>query len=148
MPRVVAGLALLSVIGCKSTDSSEKPPFASVIIAGNTPGQIRNVAVDVFTDQGFKVRQSNPAGMVFEKQGSRMNDIAYGSWMGDTPVWVRVKADTVPAGEMKLRLECTAWLVIDIGSAAEEEKSISRLHRGTYQKLLNEVAKRLRQGNP
>jgi len=136
-------LLLLGTVSCQSDKPAGRAPFAEVVLTGNTPGQIRNATVAVFADNGYKTRRSDPGEMVFEKEGSRMNNFAYGSWMGDTPVWVRVKATVTPVGEMKCRLECRPYLVRDIGSAAEQELSVSTLHRGPYQKLLDEVAKRL-----
>jgi len=129
--------------GCRSTKEPVSARFASVILAGNTPGQIRDAAISVFLDNGYKAKQTDPNGMVFEKEGSRMNNFAYGNWVGDTPVWIRVKGSVVPVGEMSCRLQCNAYLVRDIGSAAEEELPVSSLHRAPYQKMLEEVAKRL-----
>jgi hypothetical protein len=119
--------------------------FASVTITGNTPGQIGDAAVEVFKNDGYKVAQRNSDRLVFEKEGTKMNNFAYGSWIGDTPVWVRVKGSIVPAGEMTFRLQCTAYMVRDIGGSTEEEIAVSGLHRGQYQKLLDEVAKKLAQ---
>lgn len=141
--QVVAILCSFGGAGCRSTDEPVSASFASVLLSGNTPGQIRDATVAVFVDNGYKARQTGPDAMVFEKEGSRMSNFAYGSWLGDSPVWIRVKASAVPTGEMKCRLSCTAYLVRDIGSAAEEELPVSHLHRGPYQKLLDEVARRL-----
>lgn len=132
--------------GCRSAAAHSAPGFASVVISGNTPGQIRDAAVDVFVHDGYiATEKEDPANLVFEKEGSKMSNFAYGSWMGDTPVWMRVKATIVPVGDMRSRLQCHAYRVRDRGSAAEEELPISRLHRGQYQKLLDEVAQRFAQ---
>jgi hypothetical protein len=138
-------VCLLPGIGCKSSDKSFSASFASVTISGSTPGQIRDVAIDVFRDDGYKVAQRDPSHLVFEKEGTKMDNFAYGSWLGDTPVWVRVKGAIVAAGEMTYRLQCTAYMIRDIGGSTEEEVALSGLHRGTYQKLLDEVARRLAQ---
>jgi hypothetical protein len=134
---------VLSQTSCRSAKQPASARFAHVVIAGNTPGQIRNATVGVFLDNGYKARQTDPGNMVFEKEGSRMNNFAYGNWMGDTPVWIRVKASIVALGEMSCRVQCAAYLVRDIGSAAEEELPVSSLHRGLYQKMLEDVANRL-----
>ena len=146
-----AGLPLLLLLicclacasGCRSAGAHSAGGFASVVISGNTPGQIRDAAVEVFARDGYIATQKDdPGNLVFEKEGSKMSNFAYGNWMGDTPIWMRVKAAIVPAGEMRSRLQCHAFLVRDRGSAAEEELPVSRLHRGQYQKLLEEVAQR------
>ena len=142
----IAVLWLLCLIsaGCHST-SQTASNFASTTISGNTPGQIRDAAVSVFQADGYQAIRIDPAGLIFEKEGSRMNEIAYGNWLGDIPVWVRVKASVVSAGEMVYRLQCQAFMVRDRGTGAEEEVALSSLHRGAYQKLLDKVAQQLAQ---
>jgi hypothetical protein len=131
--------------GCHSPDKPASSSFASVTITGNTPGQIRDAAIEVFRADGYKVTQREPSRLVFEKEGTRMNNVAYGSWVGGTPVWVRVKGSIAPAGEMTHRLQCTAFMVQDFGGPTEEEIPVTHFHRAPYQKLLDEVAKRLTQ---
>jgi hypothetical protein len=142
LAHFLLALGLLST-ACQSTDKPASASFASVVITGNTPGQIGDTASDVFREDGYKVAQRDPNHLVFEKEGTRMDNFAYGSWMGDTPVWIRVKGSVVPAGEMTFRLQCTAYMVRDIWSSTEEEVALGGLHRGPYQKLLDEVARRL-----
>lgn len=113
------------------------------MLPGNTPGQIGEAVVEVFNGRGYTTVQAGLLDLVFEKKGSRMNNFAYGSWMGEEPIWVRVKLRIVAAGEQVYRLDCRACLVKDKGSAAEEEIKINRLHRGPYEKLMDEVAARL-----
>ncbi len=129
--------------GCKSSDKSATASFASVIITGSTPGQIRNVAVQVFDDHGYKTAQRDPAHLVFEKEGTRMDNLAYGTWLNDKPVYIRFKASVVPAGEKTFCLQGMAYLVQDIGTGTEEEIAVKHYNRKPYQKILDEVAKRM-----
>jgi hypothetical protein len=140
--HVLVAFCLVAASGCRSTDKSASGGFASVMISGNTPGQIRNKTVEVFRADGYKVARSDPDHMIFEKEGSGMNNFAYGNWVGDTLVWVRVKASVVAAGEMTFRLQCRAYIVRDIGGSTEEEIPLSGFRKGPYQKLLEEVARR------
>jgi hypothetical protein len=140
--RCVMVACLLLMMGCRSTEKSPKP-FASVTITGNTPGQIREAATDVFHSNGYHASEPAPGKLLFEKRGGAMSNFAYGSWLGDDPVWIRVKALIMPAGEMTYRLQCSAFMVRDRGGATEEEVALTRLHHGSYQKLLDEVANRL-----
>ena len=131
--------------GCHSTKpKSEAERFAFVELHGNTPGQISEAACEVFRAHGYTVARANRTQMVFEKKGSALNNLAYGSWLGDNPVFVRVKAAIVPIGEATWRLQCEGFTVQDHGSANEEELRISNLRAHTYQKLLEEVAQRLK----
>lgn len=143
--QLLLALYVLAGNGCRSTDKPGSAGFASVVISGNTPGQISDAAIDVFRENGYKVAQTDPSRLYFEKQGSRMNNFAYGNWVGDTPVWIRVKAGIVPMADVTFRLRCSAYMVRDIGGSTEEEIALSKFQRGPYQKILDEVAKRLAQ---
>jgi hypothetical protein len=142
LPLLLA-LCLGAAAGCKTSDKSVTASFASVVITGSTPGQIRNVAVQVFDDNGYKVAQRDPRKMVFEKEGTRMENLAYGTWLNDKPVYIRVKASVVSAGEKSFCLQCMAYMVQDINTSTEEEIAVKHYNRKPYQKLLDDVAKRL-----
>jgi hypothetical protein len=137
---LITSLLLLSA--CRSTEKIGPTPLASVMISGNTPGQIRDATTDVFHANGFKASDSGSGPMLFEKQGGSISNFAYGSWWADDPVWIRVKASVVPAGEMNYRLQCFAFVVRDKNGSTEEELQLTQLHHHSYQKLLDEVARR------
>ena len=142
-----AGFALLigwiAAAGCHSTRQEDSSILSSVVLRGNTPGQIGQVTADVFQKHEYRVAESGLTRLVFEKQGSGMNNFAYGSWMKDDPIWVRVRISIVPAGEATFRLDCRAWLVRDKDSPVEEEIKIRHIHHKPYDELLGEVATRL-----
>ena len=98
---------------------------ASVEIRGNTPGQIVDGALAVFGEKGYTVAQPGLTRLVCEKEGSTMRNLAYGNWIQDTPIWIRVKVSIVAAGEATCRLECHALMVRGKGEPVEEEISIS-----------------------
>lgn len=131
----------LAVTGCRTTDASAPGQTASVLIRGNTPGQVSDMAVAVFESHGYQLASQRVGTMVFEKRGSTMSKVAYGNWM-DSDVWVRVRAEVVPVGEGTVRLQCLARLIRDKGGATEEE--IKSLRRSPYQDLLDEVAARFK----
>lgn len=134
----------LVVSGCKSAEKQPVPGFAAVELTGNTPGQISEMAQEVFAEQGYQVARSGVTSLVFEKKGTGMNNAAYGNWLGDAPVWVRVKAQIGSVAGRTFRLECQAYMVRDRGAATEEEIKLGSMRRKPYQKLLDEVAARLK----
>ncbi len=88
-----------------------------------------------------------PAGwnmLVFEKKATGWNKLAYGNWVDDIPLYLRVKASILPAGEETFRLECQAFMVRDRGSATEEDIKLGKSRSRPYQEILEEVAARLR----
>ena len=128
--------------GCSSTDKPESARFASVEVHGSTLAQLSSVTAAVFHEHGYRADTGGKRGLVFEKQGTTMNNLAYGNWMG-TGILARVKVIFVPITDDEFRIECHAFLVRSKGEALEEEIPVSSMHSGQYQKMLNEVAKRL-----
>jgi hypothetical protein len=139
-------VCLVGVTGCQSVDKPASASFASVEITNRTPDQIREATVAVFRENGFTQGAGGGTELVFEQEGSSMNRIAYGNWMGGTPVYVRVKASIVPLAEGQYRLQCNAHMVRDKDdSFFEEEVKLTNIRRRPYQDMLDKVAKRLRQ---
>jgi hypothetical protein len=138
----VIGLAVLLAAGCKTNDKPESAQFASVDIRGRPVDLIRSATADVFHEHGYKAESESLATLVFDKEGSAMNNLAYGNWMG-TPVGTRVRLNFVPIGEYSFRIECHAFIVRNKGEVLEDEITINGIHRGQYQKMLDEIAKRL-----
>jgi hypothetical protein len=139
---VFSVVCLLLSAGCATR---EKPDYlAAVEIRGNTPGQIATATEAVFSENGYKLAGRSGTKLVFEKPGSGMNKFAYGDWVGDTQVWVRVKLNIVPIGEALFRVDCKAFLVKDKGGSTEEEIKVSSMHHRPYQKLLDDVATHLK----
>lgn len=145
---VLGTLALtlaLSGIGCKS--SGEKPPrsasLVSLPIHGSDAITIRNATLAVFTEQLFESLYVGESKLVFEKRGSFMKDLAYGSWM-NSAVWIRVKIDITKYGATSHLLECDPFAVSGRNdSFFEEERRLTRLSKGTYKDLLREVKRRV-----
>ena len=85
---------------------------------------------------------------MFEKPGSRMNDVAYGGWFEDS-VWVRVKVALTRYGTSSHLVGCDAFIVHHRGDAVfEEEQKLYKVSKGPYQKLLNEIKAHLAQTAP
>ena len=83
--------------------------------------------------------------MVFEREGSRWDQIAYGSWVNDTDVWIRVRVSLVPLAEGSFRLQCQAFKVRNKGDTlTEDQVRIRNPQRKPFQTLLDKVAEQLR----
>jgi len=146
---LLAGLALaaasLGLLGCKSLSKPDSASFASVRIQGSTPEEIRDATVAVFKQDGYQAVRTVPPDLVFEKEGSRWDRIAYGSWVDDAPVAIRVKASIVPLSEGAFRLQCTAYMVRSKGDPVfEDEVRLRNNHSKPYQALLDKVLGRLK----
>jgi hypothetical protein len=156
-PRKVGGLiswlclALLTIIapGCRLGQPASAR-FASVVIANKSPEQIAEATAQVFRQDGYAAFQAGPGQMVFQKQGSKLNDIGqYGmvdSYYGATTM-IRVRAEIVDLGTGSFRLQGQAYMVRNAGdSFFEDEHPLIYARRGPYQRLFDKVAKQLKAG--
>ena len=140
------GLTVLAALaaGCGTFEKQKAEKFASVKIQAISEREIRVAIGDVFRDHGFKVTQTK-TNVICEKEGTSADNVLFGNWMGEEPVWVRVKLTVLSFGEDRYRLQCLAYKVRDKGSLAfEEEVQVSGMGSHGYQKLLNEVADRFK----
>ena len=144
----LALLMVASITGCR-TGEPGPAGFASVVIPHHTAAEIQSATARVFAEAGYPFHSTGTGGMVFEKRGSRGNHLAHGGWITTdegNQTWVRVKADLVDLGGGAHRLQCQAFMVPHHGdSIFEEEKKVANFRSGPYQKLLDQVAERLKQ---
>jgi len=86
--------------------------------------------------------------MVFQKEGSRGQSLAYGGVVathyGEVTL-VRVRAQLVDLGASGYRLQCQAFMVRNANdSFFEDESRLLNIRSGPYQNLLDKVANRLK----
>jgi hypothetical protein len=126
----------------------EGASFASVVITGKTQDEICKTTGAVFQEDGYQVGALTPANMVFQKEGTRGQSLAYGGvvdtyYGGSTAV--RVRAQLVDLGASGYRLQCKAFMVRNANdSFFEDESALLNIRSGPYQSLLDKVAKRLK----
>jgi hypothetical protein len=141
--RFLAGVFLLLICcgswGCRSTQEGSPSAFASVIIKERPLTEIRDVTCKVFEKHGYmNVTAGKKLDFIFEKEGTKMNTLTYGGWMGK--IWVRVKVYVEPEAGDAYLLRCDAYMVADHGDPfVEEEHKLTRMKRGTYQDLMAEI---------
>jgi hypothetical protein len=148
LTKTLAGFALVAAVltfaGCKSSDTPYSSSFASVEIKDKQPKQIRDAILAVFKGDGYTLAGTTSEYLVFEEEGSRMDKIAYGNWVGETPVYVRVKVSMVSmAEENTWRLSCNAYMVRNKGDMLVDEVKLPNRKSRPFQNLLNKVADRL-----
>ncbi len=140
---VLMTVLLLFGAGCKSTSDGSNGGFASVVVHGNTPGQVLQMAEQVFAENQYVVALDGPNRLCCEKKASGMSNVAYGNWMAGSPLWQRVRVSAIPLSEAVVKLQCQAYYVRGRGETVEEELPISKLRNGPYEKLLQETSRRL-----
>lgn len=144
--REILRVTLLSALGwglcgCSSLSQPASASFASVVIAGATEEEIREETVRVFTAEGWKDGHGADGELVFEREGSKFDHLAYGSPVLDLPVLNRVRAGVVPLADGTHRLQCQAYIVRDRGGLnMDDEIRLRKPRAGPYQTLLDKVA--------
>ena len=137
-------LAIATVVlqvSCASLSQPMSASFASVVIRSGTAQQVREETIKVFTAQGWHSVQESGDEMVFEREGSKWDHIAYGSNVLNTPILNRVRASIVPVTDGSLRLQCQAYVVRDSGNFSQDDEIKLRSPRaGPFQELLDKVA--------
>jgi hypothetical protein len=141
--RLMLALLLsgLLLAGCKSAPATGSTWMASVVIPEVTSSQIRVTAVDVFQIHGYQVKSMTGGEVVFDRPGTRTENVLYGTL--SSGVWTRVKVRVRDHGPDARLLECNAYRVENHDDRAlETERQL--LKSGPYQKLLDEVKARLK----
>jgi hypothetical protein len=138
---LIAGCTIL-FSGCQSAGKPASASFASVEIRGRNAAQIQATTMAIFLEHGYACPPGG-SGLVFEKEGTRTDQMAYGGWMDEGKIKVRVRAEIVWLNAGTHRLQCKAWMVRSAGSFFEEQTKLTNLSSGPFQKILKQVAKRL-----
>lgn len=137
----------LSLVGCSSWNSPAFASFASVNITGHTAEQICDTATAVFRENGYSGSAVDEQHLVFTREGTRMETIACDGLVAaqdGKSTLVRVRVELVDLGPDIYRLQCQTYMVIKAGHPFEEEARLFNIRSGPYQKLLDEVAQRLK----
>ena len=145
-PFVAGLLALgaLSLVGCQSAKQSGSMSHASVQVKGHSMEDIRQTTTDVFREAGYSLVATSQEEMVFDRPGSRRDAAKWGGWSAEG-VTMRVKAGLSKMTDGSYLLEADAYAVQN--SDDEFFRTESRnivLNRRPYQKLLDEVARRMK----
>lgn len=140
---IAASCAMILGTGCR-LGKPASASFASVKIAGHSPQQIQEAAAKVFREDGYAVLAGGNGQMVFQKEGTRANNIGQnglvGSYYGEQTA-IRVVAELIDLGEDSFRLQCQAYMVRNPGdSFFEDTHPLTNVRRMPYQRLLNKVA--------
>lgn len=147
LAALLSGLLALAGAGCGATKPGSAS-FASVIIRGPAPNDIQKATIEVFQADGYAAGSIGDE-LVFQKEGSRMTNLAYEGLVGThegAQTLVRVKTDLVNLGNGAYRLQCQAYIVKGAGGDPffQKEQRLANIRSGPYQSLLDKVAKRFK----
>ena len=138
-------LVLLFLAGCQTPPPAGQDSLAWVEIDGRKGAEIRQATVEVFKENGYRLKSNSVLAATFEKPGSAANNLAYGGW--DSGVTIRVIVHVSVQNNGTYLLHCEAFRVLDIGDRSVEDARPIHFRRGPYQELLNRVKAKLLSGS-
>lgn len=135
---------VMGLLGCQSAKEPGSRSHASARIQGHSLAEIRQTTTGVFREAGYALAQSLPVEMVFERPGSRGDAAKWGGWYGEG-VTMRVRVQLIEMNDGSHLLRADAYAVQNSEDPFFRTQSRNiLLNRHPYQKLLDEVANRLK----
>ena len=134
---------LLLVTGCQSSKPGSSS-HAAVEIKGHSATEIQDTTVAVFAENGFTLRTNTPVLMLFDRAATGGEKVKYGDWFNDgMKMQVKVRLQNQAAQTYLLRAD--VYSVQDPNDQNfREEKRLMMFSSSSYQKLLDDVAYRLK----
>ena len=135
---------LLLTSACQSAHEPGGVSHAVAQINGRTLEEIQKTTAAVFGEEGYVEKGRNAETMVFDRAGSRRDAAKYGGWYGEgVTMRVRVGFTSLAGGSYRLQADASAVQDASDPFFADESRAMM-LNRRPYQKLLDEVAVRLK----
>jgi len=142
----VLSLAGLLVTGCQSFNSPPPGNLASVTVTNKSLDEISQATRAVFAVHGFDGSQTSPSQFNYERAGTRANNLAYGSYIFNEAVTIRVQVNLTPLDAASTRIGCNAWLVEDANdSVFQDDHKVRQLRKWPYDDLLKDIKAQLGQ---
>jgi len=136
---LLAAITLLST-GCQTFDDATPGNLASVQIVSQPMSAVKTAVTNVFTAHAFIGGSTGTNVFSYSRPGTSMDKLAYGSYMFDRPITVKVVVTTQQQNPEIIVLGCKAWIV-----EAENDPMFQEMHpvhsfsKGPYEDLLKEV---------
>lgn len=136
----------LILTGCQSPhgQNAGSSSLASVMIKNKSAEEIQKATTEVFLEDSYRLAGVSGNMMVFEKPGSRANELAYGGILAQQPVTIRIKVVMEVLSPTTDLLKLDAFMVTNAGdSFYAEEIPVHKPRKAPYQAYLNQIKRRL-----
>jgi hypothetical protein len=142
---LVGVLTVTVLTGCQTFSDNPAPDsLSSVTITNKSMSDISQATMAVFASHGFSGGQSGPNQFTYHRLGSRSNNLAYGSYMFDEVVTVRIVVSILPINATSTMVACNAWLVEDAGDPVfSDSHQVRQLRKWPYEQLLKDIKSQL-----
>jgi hypothetical protein len=144
MAAALVGVLGLCVTGCQSFSSLPPDNLTSVTITNQPMANIANAMAAVFAVHGFSGGQTGANQFTYTRLGSRSDNLAYGSYMFDEMVTIKVVVMTRQLTTNSILVGCNAWLVeADKDPVFEDDHKVRQLRKWPYEQLLKDIQTQL-----
>jgi len=144
MAVALAGALGLCATGCQSFNGPPPGNLASVTITNKAMADVATATAAVFAVHGFKGGQTGPGQFTYNRLGSRINNLAYGSYMFEEAVTVKVQVTLQQLTPNSILVGCKAWLVeADNDSVFEDSHKVRPIRKWPYDQLLKDIQTQL-----
>ena len=119
-------------------------PVAAVNVSAASRFDVMDAIERVFNEAGYRISSRTFDSVTFDKEGTRMDRVLHGNWMGGDVV-ERARVVVVDRGSGRYRIRCTPQIVRDADDDAfEDTHRRMQLVSFHYSGLLRQVKKGLR----
>jgi hypothetical protein len=143
--RTFIAAALLGALGliatgCQSFSNAPSGNLVSVTITNQSMASVANATAAVFATHGFTGGQTGANQFTFTCLGSRSDNLAYGSYMFNEVVTVKVVVMTRQLTPNSIFLGCNAWLIeADNDPVFQDDHKVRMLRKWPYEQLLKDI---------
>jgi hypothetical protein len=140
----------LVMTGCQSfPQGPADDSTASVKVFNRTPDQILSVTRRVFLAHGFYETAAAGNQLTFERAGTTTDKMAYGSYMFDQTVNLRVIVTVKPIDSTYTLVGCKAWQVQSGGGGIiDDTHEVRGLRKRPYEDLMDKIKEQLLEPQP
>jgi hypothetical protein len=140
----------LGVTGCQSfSQGPADDSTASIKVFNRTPDQILTVTRRVFLAHGFYETAAAGNQITFERPGTTADKMAYGSYMFDQTVNLRVIVTVKPIDSTYTLVGCKAWQIQSGGGGVIDDKhEVLGLRKRPYEDLMDKIKEQLLEPQP
>jgi hypothetical protein len=143
---MLAGAAGLCLAGCQSFSNAPSGNLASITVTNQSMANVSNATAAVFATHGFNGGQTGANQFTFTCPGSRTDNLAYGSYMFDEVVTVKVVVLTKQLTTNSIYVGCNAWLVENANDPVfQDDHKVRMLRKWPYEQLLKDIQAQLGQ---
>ena len=131
---------MLGTAGCQSFEGSPSGDLAAVTITNRPIADVKTAVTNVFVARMFQGGQSGTNQFTYRRAASRMDNLAYGSYMFEHPVTVKVVVTTRQQTPDVIIVGCNAWVVeAENDPVFQENHPVHSLRKGPYEELLKQI---------